>query len=134
MLSRRDDSEDVLEEGINLSPLIDMMFLLLLFFIVSSVFVKESGVEVKKPESRQSRPLDSESLHLAVTAQGGIFFGGDEIGLHGIVPALKRSRLKQAQAVILQVDGAVSTQRVVEVIDEVKKAGFDTVSLATKRK
>ena len=132
MLNRLDPtSEGEAEDGINISPLIDCVFILLLFFIVTSVFVREAGVEVKKPESRTAQTLDQNSIYIALTAEGGVHYGGEEIGLHGIRPMLRRISARSTQPVIIQADGRVSTQRLVSVLDEVKRGGLQSVSVAT---
>ena len=123
--------EEENSEGINISPLIDIVFILLLFFIVTSVFVQETGVEIERPQSSQAVALDRESIYVAVSADLKVFYGGSEIGLQGIVPTIERLSPSDDQQVIVQVDGRVPTQFLVEVIDEVKQAGIATVNVAT---
>ena len=123
--------EEENSEGINISPLIDIVFILLLFFIVTSVFVQETGVEIERPQSSQAVALDRESIYVAVSADLKVFYGGSEIGLQGIVPTIERLSPNDDQQVIVQVDGRVPTQFLVEVIDEVKQAGIATVNVAT---
>ena len=123
--------EEENSEGINISPLIDIVFILLLFFIVTSVFVQETGVEIERPQSSQAVALDRESIYVAVSADLKVFYGGSEIGLQGIIPTIERLSPSDDQQVIVQVDGRVPTQFLVEVIDEVKQAGITTVNVAT---
>jgi biopolymer transport protein ExbD len=125
------DMEEEGGEGINISPLIDIVFILILFFIVTSVFVQETGVEIERPQSSRAVVLDRESIYVAVSADLKIFYGGSEIGLQGIVPTLERLNPEEEQAVIIQVDSQVPTGFLVEVIDEVKRAGIGTVNVAT---
>ena len=125
------DLEEESSEGINISPLIDIVFILLLFFIVTSVFVQETGVEIERPQSSQAVSLDRESIYVAVSADLKVFYGGSEIGLQGIVPTIERLSPTDDQQVIVQVDGRVPTQFLIEVIDEVKLAGIATVNVAT---
>ena len=63
---------------INISPLIDMVFILLIFFIVTTVFVEETGVEVEKPEAASAMQLDKNSVLIAVTTKGQVVYGGKE--------------------------------------------------------
>ncbi len=125
------DLEEESSEGINISPLIDIVFILLLFFIVTSVFVQETGIEIERPQSSQSIALDRESIYVAVSADLKVYYGGAEIGIQGIVPTIERLNPADDQQVIVQVDGRVPTQFLVEVIDEVKQAGVATVNVAT---
>jgi len=61
---------------VNLSPLIDVVFLLLIFFVVTTVFVEETGVDVEKPKAMSARELDRRSIMLALTDEGRIVFDG----------------------------------------------------------
>ena len=65
---------------INLSPLIDCVFILLIFYIVTTVFIEETGVEVNKPEAAASTQLDKKSLLIAITAENNVVYAGTEIG------------------------------------------------------
>lgn len=128
------NAENESSEGINISPLIDIVFILLLFFVVTSVFIEETGVDVNKPDSRQSQPLERESILIAITEEGLIFYGGEEIGLFGIAPTLKRLAPAANQSVILQADGKATTQSLLAAMDEVKSAGIENVHVATLSK
>ncbi|MFL3659566.1 MAG: ExbD/TolR family protein, partial [Opitutales bacterium] len=64
------------ETEINLSPMIDCIFILLIFFIVTTVFVQESGIDVEKPEASNSTPLPKNSILIAITETGRIYHGG----------------------------------------------------------
>ena len=64
------DSEG--SDEINISPLIDMVFILLIFFIVTTVFVEETGVEVDKPQAASSVNLEKNSILFAITKDGGV--------------------------------------------------------------
>ena len=95
------------------------------------MFVQEAGIEIERPESTQAVVLDRESIYIAVSHELKVYYGGSEIGIQGIVPVLERLNSTQEQPVILQVDGRVSTDFLVQVIDEVKRAGIQTVNVAT---
>ena len=121
------------EDGanINIFPLIDIVFILLLFYIVTSVFVQETGIEVERPKASQAVTLERESIYVAISADRKVYFGGSEIGLQGILPTLQRLSPTEDQPVIIQADGRVPTQFLVSVIDEVKRAGIKTINVAT---
>ena len=82
------ESEEISE--INVSPLIDMVFILLIFFIVTTTFVENTGVEVDKPQAASAASLDKNSILLAVTAKGEVVYGGREIGVGGVRPLVRR--------------------------------------------
>jgi len=127
------DSDDS-GAGIDISPLIDCIFILLLFFIVTTTFVEETGVEVDKPQAASSAKLDKNSLLLAITAAGEVVYGGSDIGVGGVRSLVKRMIEKEDIPVILQTDQAVPAGLLVRVIDETKLAGATRVNLATRPK
>lgn len=122
------------EGGIDISPLIDVVFLLLIFFIVTTVFVKETGVKVSKPRASSSEDLDRQAILIAVTAEGRVWQGGREIG-HDGVRAVVAALLEETpeSPVIIRADSATPTQDTVRVIDSAKLAGAESVSLATEK-
>ena len=124
----QDDEGDV---GIDISPLIDCVFILLIFFIVTTVFVEESGVEVDKPQAASASMLEKNSVLIALTAKGEVVYGGREIGVTGVRPLVKRMIQKEVVPVIIQADTKVESGLLVRVIDEAKLGGAEKVSLAT---
>jgi len=119
--------------GIDMAPLIDCIFILLLFFIVTTSFVEETGVEVDKPRAASSVSLEKNSVLIAVTAKGEIVYGGQEIGIGGVQAIVKRMLEKEEIPVIVQVDQNVPSGLLVRVIDEAKLGGAQKVSLATRK-
>ncbi len=118
--------------SIDISPLIDCIFILLLFFIVTTTFVEETGVEVDKPQAASSAKLDKNSILLAITAGGEVVYGGADIGIGGVRPLIRRMLEKEDLPVILQTDQTVPAGLLVRVIDETKLAGATRVNIATR--
>jgi biopolymer transport protein ExbD len=126
------ESED--ESGIDISPLIDCVFILLIFFIVTTTFVEESGVEVQRPQAASAVQLEKNSILLAVTEGGAVVYGGRDIGIAGIQPLVKRILQKEDVPVIVQADLTVPASLFVRVIDEAKLGGAQKVSVATQKR
>lgn len=122
-----EENEDV---GVDMSPLMDCVFILLIFFIVTTTFVEETGVEVDKPQAASSVQLEKTSILLALTEKGEVVYGGREIGIAGVQPLVKRMIQKEDVPVIIQADAASQSGLLVRVIDEAKLAGATKVSLA----
>ena len=130
----RDSSADEGGEGgIDMSPMIDCVFILLIFFIVTTTFVDETGIEVDKPQAASAVRLEKTSLLLALTAKGEIVYGGREIGIGGVQPLVKRMLQKEEIPVIVQADQAAPAGLLVRVIDEAKLGGAVKVSVATRK-
>ena len=128
----RESNEDETEASIDMSPLIDCVFILLIFFIVTTVFVEETGVEVDKPQAASSVQLEKTSILIAVTSDGKVVYAKNDIGLKGVQPLVKRMLQKEVVPVIVQADSAAAAGLMVRVIDEAKLAGAVKVSIATK--
>jgi biopolymer transport protein ExbD len=129
---RESSSEDA-DAGIDMSPMIDCVFILLIFFIVTTTFVEETGVEVDKPQAASSVRLEKTSILIALTANGAVVYGGREIGMSGVQPLVRRMLQKEDVPVIVQADAAAPSGLLVRVIDEAKLAGAQKVSVATSR-
>ena len=119
-------------QGINVSPLIDMVFILLIFFIVAAVFVEEPGVKVERPVTIASEKLEKNSILIALTHDNEIYYGGDSIGLEGIRPLVRRLLRIKEMPVILQVDKNADGNTLVRLIEEARIAG-GMVSIATEK-
>ena len=130
---RQMSSDDGNEAGIDMSPLMDCVFILLIFFIVTTTFVEETGVEVDKPQAASSVRLEKTSILLALTEKGQVVYGGREIGFGGIQPLVKRMLQKEDVPVIVQADQSAQSGLLVRVIDEAKLAGATKVSIATRQ-
>lgn len=123
--------EEDVQEGINLSPLIDVVFILLIFFIVTTVFVKETGVDVDKPQAVSTEQLENELILIAITHNGEIIYDRSNIGIAGVRPTVASLLQIQERPVVIQADRAVTTDLLVRVMDEVKLAGAGVLSIAT---
>ena len=119
---------------INISPLIDVVFILLIFFIVTTVFVDETGLEVSKPRASTAQDLEKNSILIAVTANGQVYQGGRNIGVSG-VRSVVSALLEGADdiPVIIMGDAQANHGIIVKVIDAANLAGAKKVSLATAK-
>ena len=123
--------DDENETGIDISPLIDCVFILLIFFIVTTVFVEETGVEVDKPQAASASQLEKNSILIALTDRGEVMYGGDPIGVNGVRALVKRLiTAEEDMPVIIQADRNSQSGKLVRIIGEAKAAGAKTVSVA----
>lgn len=129
---RTASEDDGTEPGIDMAPLIDCVFILLIFFIVTTVFVEETGVEVDRPQAASASRLEKTSILIALTAGGEVVYGGRAIALGGIQPLVRRLLQREALPVIVQADAGAPSGLLVRIIDEAKLAGAEKVSVATR--
>ncbi len=126
--------EEALTPGIDLAPLIDVVFILLIFFIVTTVFVRETGVDVDKPTAVSTQTLQSSVLLIAITESREVIYGGTSIGIEGVRTTLMQALKRDPRPLVIQADKSVPTDLLVKVIDEAKMAGVEKVSIATVTK
>ncbi len=118
----------------DLSPMIDCIFILLIFFIVTTVFVEETGVQVNRPEASQAVSLDKNSILIAVTADNKVFHGGRSIGVKGVQAVVKPLVAENEEITcIVQGDEAARHGVVTQVEDECLAAGIrkEKLTIAT---
>lgn len=132
MLGRRRRS--ALEEAtVDMAPLIDMTFLLLIFFLVNTNFIKETGIEVKRPEAASGSEASGDLILVGVSAAGTVHMNGKRIDVGAIRSTVSQMRLKTPKApVIVLADEGARAGIIVRVIDECKLAGAEEISFATK--
>ncbi len=118
-------------QGIDLSPLIDVVFILLIFFIVTTVFIKETGVEVEKPQAVTAQQLQNDLILIAITADGRVVYDHSNIGVEGVRSTVSALLLIQDRPVVIQADRQVTTDLLVRVMDAAKLAGATSLNLAT---
>ncbi len=116
---------------INISPLIDVVFILLIFFIVTTVFVEETGIDIDKPRAATQEDLEKNSILIGINPAGGVFYGGREIGAGGVRAVVSRLIRQEEMPVIIQADRRTPTATTVEVMDEAKLGGAAKVFVST---
>jgi biopolymer transport protein ExbD len=119
---------------INISPMIDMVFILLIFFIVTTVFVEEPGVDIAKPPAQSAVDLPKNSLLFAVTEDNEIFYGGSDIGLEGI-RQIVRPQMEQdpEMTVIFQIDDGAAAGTAIRAIDEARFSKAINIYISTDK-
>ncbi len=125
-------TEPEAETEINLSPMIDCIFILLIFFIVTTVFVEEPGVDIYKPDATVDLDLEKNSIIIAVTADNKVVYGGKELGISGVGARVRALLNKDELPVIIQADSRSDHGVFSDVWSEVKNAGAKKISLSTR--
>ncbi len=119
---------------INMAPLIDMIFILLIFFVVTTSFVRQSGVEVKRPIAQTATLQHKASLLIGVTADGLIYVKGKPVDIRALRPILEQFLASSPNgSVIIVADKNSHTGTVVQVLDQCRLAGIKKVSIAARR-
>ncbi len=130
-IGRHADDQD--EGDIDLTPMLDVVFIMLIFFIVTASFVKEVGLDVNRPESSDAPPnLDQENIVMKVTASGEIWLNNRRIDVRAVRANVERLIAENPKAsVIVQANEKAKTEVFAAVIDASREAGVYNVSLTT---
>lgn len=124
-----DDRDDV---EINLSPMIDMVFILLIFFIVTTVFVEEQGIQVNKPDAAAvSTSEEKDKVVLEITQQNKILIDGKEVGLADVAARVKAGAPDAETPVVIRVHEKSAHATFVGVWDAAKRGGAEMLSFST---
>ncbi len=119
------------EPRLDIGPLLDMVFILLIFFVVTTTFTRQTGVEVKKPKASSASRIKDKTVLIAITREGTVHIHEKQVDLPGLQNILKKEKLRRpnVRAVIIADRQSVSG-RMVEVIDQCNLAGIGNVSIA----
>ena len=118
----------------NIAPLVDVVFLLLLFFMLTSRIAVEPAIEIKLPESKTAVVQDEEDIVILITKEEMIYMEGEKINLSEILSTIKnRLNMECNVSVKIKADKDVSIGFLVKVVDEVKLSGVPGFSVVTER-
>lgn len=119
----------------NIAPLVDVVFLLLLFFMLTSHLIQEPVIKLKLPESKTAEAKDERVKTVYVTKEGEIYFMDNRVDLKGLQTAIKRNlNVVQSGFVRIKADRDVNVGLLINVIDEVRLAGIKNFSIVTERR
>lgn len=126
---RNDDGDDI-----DISPLIDMVFILLIFFMVSTTFVKDQEIDVERPGAQSAEQASTKALRVYIDKEGRVHVDGNPVKSW-----MLQSRVKQllgsgdSGQVLVVVDRRVSSDKLLEVVDQCRLAGAKHVGVATRK-
>mgnify|MGYP001167827953 CR=1 FL=1 len=119
---------------INMTPLIDMVFILLIFFIVTTSFVNETGVDVNRPSAETAVNKELANIMVAITSSGEINIGGRVVDRRAVRANIERLHAENPEgSVIIIADKDAKTGLLIEVMDQARLAGIANVSIAAER-
>ena len=121
------------EEEINITPMLDVVFILLIFFIVTANFIKEPGLEVNRPDSETAEPTENAAILIAVGNAGEIYMDGRRIDKRQVKANVVRLLAENPQgSVVLQADEKATADTIMAVMDGAREAGVYNISLASE--
>jgi biopolymer transport protein ExbD len=121
------------ESEINLTPMLDVVFIMLIFFIVTASFVKESGIEINRQYASQAEEKKSANIFIAIAENGQVWIDKRMVDVRAVRANIERLHAENPQgAIVIQADRASKNGVLVQVLDAAKAAGVENVSLAAE--
>ena len=121
------------ESNLDLTPMLDIVFIMLIFFIVTTSFIKESGIEVNRPNAETAERDQKGNILVAISENNEIFIDRRKVDLRAIRPNIIRLKAENPEgSVIIQADKASQTGLWVEAMDQIRLAGVQEISIAAE--
>ncbi|MCB0333370.1 MAG: biopolymer transporter ExbD [Bdellovibrionales bacterium] len=119
---------------LNIAPLIDVVFLLLVFFMLTSTLITQEGIEVALPGSSQANEIEQSPIVISLTKDGGLFLNSETIDETTLSVRLQALLANDSTSpIVLKSDAELDVQRLISTMDLIRQAGGTNISLATKK-
>lgn len=119
---------------LNLAPLIDMIFILLIFFLVTTSFVREAGIDIHRPQAQSALNKEKVNLIIGLAANGVLYLEGKTIDIRSVRARMEQFARQTPQgSVVIAADRESSTGIVVQVLDACRLAGVKNISLSAEK-
>ena len=126
--------QETAAESVNMTPLIDMVFILVIFFLVTASFTKESGIDVDRPTAQTAVREEQGSMIIGINNKGEIWMENQQIELRAVRAHVEHNHAQNPEGtVIILADENAKTGLTVEVLDQVRLAGVTNVSIAASK-
>ena len=122
------------EAGIDLTPMLDITFIMLIFFIVTTSFVKESGIDVNRPSAATAVKKEKANILVAINEIGDVWIQKRQVDLRAVRANIEKLHAENPEgSVVIQADEGAKTGTLIKVMDQVRLAGVEAVSIAAKQ-
>lgn len=122
------------EDAIDISPLIDVVFILLIFFMVSTTFVKDAQLELQRPSAQSAEAADTKSVRISIDRTGALYLGEEAIRLWMLQSRVREQLRSTSQSTVLVIaDRSTPTELLIDVIDQCRMGGAKDVGVITDK-
>ena len=133
MARRNSFTRDDQDEDVNVTPLLDIVFIMLIFFIVTSTFVKEPGVEVDRPLAATASERKLASIIVAISDEDEIWINKEQVELNEVRLNIEQLRRENPKGTaVVQADAKAKTRLLVEVVTQIRATGIADVAVSTE--
>ncbi len=129
--NRSNDADD--ETNIDITPMLDVVFIMLIFFIVTATFVKESGIDVNRPDAATAVKKEKANILIAINENNEIWVDRRQVDIRSVRPNIERLHAENPQgSVVIQADKRAYTETLIKVMDAARAAGVFNVAIAAQ--
>ena len=132
---RRSRQAQAEEKVADLTPMLDVVFIMLIFFIVTATFVKESGIDVTRPDAQTATKQNRVGILVAINEYNEIWINRREVDINAVRANIERLHAENPQGgAVIQADKNAQTGTLVEVMDQIRLAGVQAISIAAEER
>jgi biopolymer transport protein ExbD len=134
-MARRNKAAEEEQGAIDLTPMLDVVFIMLIFFIVTASFIKEAGIEINRPEATTALLKKNANILVAVSSSNEVWIDKARIDLRAVKGAIERLHAENPKgAVVIQADDESDIETLTKVAQAAREAGVSDVSVSTEKK
>jgi biopolymer transport protein ExbD len=127
--SRTDEESDI-----NLTPMLDVVFIMLIFFIVTATFIKQAGIDVLRPDAQSAEMKPTVSVLVAIGPNGEIWIDNKQVDEAGVRAQIERLHAENPKGgLVVQADRAAKYEKLTAVLNAARAAGMSEVAISTDR-
>jgi biopolymer transport protein ExbD len=132
-MRRRSQESD--EKVADLTPMLDVVFIMLIFFIVTATFIKETGIEINRPDTKTAEMKKTVSLLVAVSADSSIWIDKKKVDVRNVRPVMERLHSENPKGgLVIQADSESKVEKVLAIMDAARNIGISQVAIASEDK
>lgn len=132
-MSRKTEKPDEEAQAIDLTPMLDVVFIMLIFFIVTATFIKETGIEVNRPEATTADKKPDAAILIGVNANDEIWIDKKQVDPRGVKAEIERLRAENPKGtVVIQADAGANMKMVVGITESARELGILDVAVSTE--
>ncbi|MBA52941.1 MAG: biopolymer transporter ExbD [Pseudomonadales bacterium] len=119
------------EANIDMTPMLDIVFIMLIFFVVTASFVKETGIDINRPQAKTATTKETANIKIAIDGTDTIWIDRHRVDERSVRPLLERMHMENPQGgLIVQADRRSTNEKLVQVMDAARQAGISSISIA----
>ena len=123
------------EKVADLTPMLDVVFIMLIFFIVTATFIKETGIEINRPDTETAEMKKTVSLLVAVGPDSSVWIDKKKVDIRNVRPMMERLHAENPKGgLVIQADSESKVEKVLAIMDSARAIGITKIAIASEQK